>query len=100
MEYVEQRDGGYYLAGSRVGLDAIVYRFNEGASPEGLLRSFPSVGSLEKIYGAITFYLSHKSEVDAYLRTQEQRLRDVPVQPGSEALVAKLKRAKHELVSR
>jgi uncharacterized protein (DUF433 family) len=100
MEYVEQRDGGYYLAGSRIGLDAIVYRFNEGASPESLLRSFPAAGSLEKIYGAITFYLSNKDTVDAYLREQERRLRDLPIQPGSEALVAKLKRAKHEVVSR
>jgi uncharacterized protein (DUF433 family) len=95
-EYVEQRDGGYYLADSRIGLDAIVYRFNEGTSPESLLQSFPSVGSLEKIYGAITYYLSHKETIDAYLREEAERVRNMPIQPGSEALVEKLRRAKEE----
>jgi uncharacterized protein (DUF433 family) len=99
-EYVEQRDGGYYLADSRIGLDSIVYRFREGASPESLLRSFPAAGSLDKIYGAFTYYLSHKEVVDAYLREQEQRVREMPIQPGSEALVEKLKRAKQEMVPR
>jgi hypothetical protein len=32
-DYVEQRDGGDWLKGSRVSLDSIVYEFNEGALP-------------------------------------------------------------------
>jgi uncharacterized protein (DUF433 family) len=98
-DYVEQREGGYYLADSRIGLDSIVARFKEGASAESIFRSFPAAGSLEKIYGAITFYLSNKEAVDAYLCRQETLVREMPVQQGSEALVEKLKRAKHEAVS-
>jgi len=30
-EYVEERDGGYYLAGTRISLDSIVQCFNEGS---------------------------------------------------------------------
>ena len=33
-EYVEKRDGGYYIAGSRVSLDSVVYEFLNGSSPE------------------------------------------------------------------
>ena len=33
-DYVEQRDGGYYVAGARVSLDSIVYAFRGGESPE------------------------------------------------------------------
>jgi uncharacterized protein (DUF433 family) len=64
--YVEIRDGGYYVAGSRVSLDSIVYEFREGASPESIQQNFPTL-TLEQIYGAIAFYLGHQSAVDAYL---------------------------------
>jgi len=30
------------------------------------------IGSLERVYGAITYYLAHKAEVDAHLERQEQ----------------------------
>jgi len=70
-EYVEQRDGGYWIAGTRVSLDSVVYAFLRGASPESIAQSLPSL-SLEEVYGAITFYLSHQKEVDANL-TQSNR---------------------------
>lgn len=64
--YVEQRDGAYWIAGTRVSLDSIVYAFHEGQTPESIAQSFPSV-SLEKIYGAIAFYLAHREQIDHYL---------------------------------
>jgi uncharacterized protein (DUF433 family) len=69
-EYVEQRDGGYWIAGSRVSLDSIVYAFLRGASPESIAHSFPLI-TLEDVYGAIAFYLAHLAEIDAYLRQGE-----------------------------
>jgi uncharacterized protein (DUF433 family) len=69
--YVEQRDGGYYVAGGRVSLDSLVYAFRRGASPETIRRSFP-VLTLEQVYGAITFYLAHEQEIDAYLEEVER----------------------------
>lgn len=53
--YVEVREGGYYLSGTRVGLDTIVHEFQAGKSPEAILQSYPAIGSLAKVYGAITF---------------------------------------------
>jgi uncharacterized protein (DUF433 family) len=71
-DYVEERDGGYYIAGTRVSLDSIVHAFQDGESPEGILRSFPMAGPLVRIYGAITFYLENKEKVEEYLRVQDQ----------------------------
>ena len=53
-EYVEKRSGGYYLVGSRVSLESVIYEFLDGASPEAIVDNFPTL-SLEQVYGAITF---------------------------------------------
>jgi uncharacterized protein (DUF433 family) len=69
-EYVEQRDGGYWITGKRISLASVVYAFKDGAAPESILRSFPLL-SLEEIYGAIAFYLSNQKDIDAYLSARE-----------------------------
>jgi uncharacterized protein (DUF433 family) len=65
-EYIEEREGGFYVAGSRVSLASIICAFRDGASPETIRRNFPSL-SLAQVYGAIAFYLSHPRESEAYL---------------------------------
>jgi len=50
------RNGGYYVAGSRVSLASIIYEYREGAAPETIRQNFPTL-SLEQIHGAIAFYL-------------------------------------------
>ena len=69
--YVENRNGGYYVSGTRVSLDSIVYAFRRGASPETIKGSFPTL-TLEQVYGAIAFYLSRQPEIDEYLRKSEE----------------------------
>lgn len=65
--YVEERDGGYWVKGEPVSLDSVVYRFLEGLSPESIMTDcFPAL-TLEEVYGAITYYLAHRAEVDARL---------------------------------
>ena len=68
--YVEQRDGGYWITGTRISLDSIVYAFKRGAAPESIQRAFPLL-TLEEIYGAITFYLAHAQKIDTYLAQAE-----------------------------
>jgi uncharacterized protein (DUF433 family) len=68
--YVEQRDGGYWITGTRISLDSIVYAFKRGAAPESIQRAFPLL-TLEEIYGAITFYLAHAQEIDTSLAQAE-----------------------------
>jgi uncharacterized protein (DUF433 family) len=64
------RDGGYWVAGSRVSLDSIVYAFHQGQTAESIAQSFPAL-SLEKVYGAIAFYLANRDAVDVYLVNAE-----------------------------
>lgn len=65
-EYVERRDQGYWISQTRVSLDSIVYAFLSGQTAESIAQSFP-VLRLEQVYGAITYYLAHRSEIDRYL---------------------------------
>lgn len=65
-QYVDQRDEGYWVTGTRVSLDSIVYAFLSGQSAESIAQSFP-VLTLEQVYGAIAFYLANRSRVDQYL---------------------------------
>jgi uncharacterized protein (DUF433 family) len=65
-EYVEERSGAYYIAGSRVSLASLIFSFRDGASPETIRQNFPSL-SLAQVYGAIAFYLSHPGESESYL---------------------------------
>ena len=75
-EYVEQRDGAYRIAGTRVSLDSVVYAFRRGASPESIQRSYPLL-TLEQIYGAIAFYLAHAGEVDRHLSAGEEEFEEM-----------------------
>ena len=70
-EYVESTDHGYWISGTRVSLDSIVYAFLNGQTAETIAQSFPSL-SLEQVYGAITYYLAHRAEIDQYLRKSEE----------------------------
>ncbi|MGA3024141.1 MAG: DUF433 domain-containing protein [Bryobacteraceae bacterium] len=77
IDYVEQREGGYYIAGSRVSLESVVYAFLRGDSAEAIAESFPSL-TLEQVYGALACYLAQRNEIDAYLdagRVEFERLR-------------------------
>ena len=66
--YVEFRDKGYWVTDTRVSLDSIVYAFLDGQTPESIAQSFPIL-TLEKIDGAIAFYLANRAKIEAYLET-------------------------------
>jgi uncharacterized protein (DUF433 family) len=70
-DFVERRDDGFYLVGSRVPLAVVVREFRNGQSPEAIRWAFPTL-SLEQVYGAITFYLGHKDEVDNDIAARER----------------------------
>lgn len=63
-------DGAIRITGSRVSLDSIAYHFKLGATAEQIAHKFPSL-QLADIYAAITYYLTHREEVEEYLRQQE-----------------------------
>jgi uncharacterized protein (DUF433 family) len=73
MSPVDQRDGGYYVAGSRVSLDSVVYAYRRGESAEDVVDSFPSL-DLNRVNGAFEFYLANRDLVDGYLREQQRKV--------------------------
>src|SRR5258706_194914 len=98
-EYVEEREGGYFLVGARVSLDSVVYSFLRGESPEGIVDSFPAL-TLEQVFGALSFYLANRDSVDHYLSEGKQEflvLREQSRQanPALHARLADARRAMH-----
>ena len=65
-EYVEMRNGGYYVAGSRVSLPSIIHEYRDGAVTETIRQNFPTL-SLEQIHLAIVFDLGHQHEAETHL---------------------------------
>jgi uncharacterized protein (DUF433 family) len=76
-DYVEVHNGGYYVAGTRIGLDVLTYDFRRGRSAEAIFEAYPSIGSLAKVYGVITFILEHPDEIAAYLKDQERTFEEI-----------------------
>lgn len=97
-EYIQERDGNYYIAGTRISLDSIVHAFRRGDSPETICQNF-EVLRLEEVYGAIAHYLANQAEIDAYLIRQDAKWargrRDA--QPISSDLRERLTHARDEL---
>src|SRR4029077_6422597 len=94
-EYIEQSNGGYYVAGTRISLDSVVYGFNEGQSPEAIQEDFPLL-KRSQIYGATAFYLDHQAEIDKYLEETEREFETsgIPMAQANPALWEKIQRAR------
>jgi len=71
-DYIEKRETGYYVIGSRIPLDTIVIAFLNGESAEGIVESFPAL-TLEQVYGGIAFYLANRAIVDKYIEEGERK---------------------------
>ncbi|WP_119279732.1 DUF433 domain-containing protein [Calidithermus roseus] len=91
---VTEPSGDVRVEGTRIFLEQIVRAFNEGKTPEEIHYSYPSL-DLADIYSILTYYLRHRSEVDAYVSRQTAKAEAVermtlPLRPT--ALDARIKR--------
>jgi uncharacterized protein (DUF433 family) len=99
-EYVEKRNTGLFVVGTRVALESVVYEFEDGASPESILLAYPGLNSLENVYGAITYYLANRNEVGTYLQATDQLWESMRSrQQFPEPLRQRLERAKKDVIS-
>ena len=97
-EYVEQRDGGFYITGSRISLGSVAHAFLRGESPEDTAESFPAI-SLEQVFGAVAFYLANREMLDRYFqeeKTEFARLRE-QARRNNPALYARLESARRTM---
>lgn len=65
-------DGVIRVGGTRVMLDTIVYAFQDGATTEEIVQQYPAL-NIRDAYLAIGYYLSHRTEIDDYLREAERQ---------------------------
>ena len=73
------------IKGTRIGIETVVYAFQDGLSPEEIVQEYPPL-SLEQVYTTIAYYLRNRSEIDEYIarlekwaeERQRERERDVP----------------------
>ncbi len=99
-EVVERRHGSFYLIESRVPLAHLVREFQLGESPEAIRSHYPSL-SLEQVYGAITFYLGSKAEVEHDILEREREEDEFDkAHPFPPHLKEKLEQARQELLAR
>jgi uncharacterized protein (DUF433 family) len=71
-DFLTRDDLGHIrLTGHRIGLQDVVFYYNEGYSPEAMVCHFPTL-SLALVHKVIAFYLENLTEIDAYVRKAEQ----------------------------
>jgi uncharacterized protein (DUF433 family) len=72
-DYIEKREGGFWIIEKRVALDTIAYAYMSGYSAESIREALPAL-TLEEVHGALAFYLANLPEVEATLVEDEKDL--------------------------
>ena len=99
--YIEERDGGLYVAGTRVSLDSVVICFQQGASPKKIVQSFPAL-KRSQVYGAIAYYQENEKAIGEYIAEGERELdrSRVPLSQTNPELFARLETARRHMGSK
>ena len=99
-DYIERRETGFYLVGSRVPIDRIVWEYRNGEDPEAIQSHYPTL-SLDQVTGTIAFYLSHKEVVEQVM--EERRCAEdayVASHPPPPDIKEKFERMRRQMASR
>jgi uncharacterized protein (DUF433 family) len=67
----QEEDGAIRIGKTRVLLELVIQAHLEGLNPPEIVNRYPSL-QLADVYAVVTFYLRHKDEVEAYLRSCEE----------------------------
>lgn len=99
--YIEERNGGLYAAGTGVSLDSIVIRFQQGASPQKIVQSFPTL-KLSQVYGVIAYYLENETTIRDYVAEGERELERaaLPLSQTNPGLFARMDAARRQTGSK
>ena len=99
-DFIERRKTGFYIVGSRVPIDRIVWEYRNGEDSDGIQSHYPTL-SLDQVKGAIAFYLSHKDEVEQVIEDRK-RAEDAynTENPTSPEIREKFERMRRQVTSR
>ena len=67
----EDSGGALRIGESRVLLELVIRAFEDGATPEGIVKRYSSL-VLSDVYAVIAYYLRHRDEIDAYLLQRQE----------------------------
>jgi uncharacterized protein (DUF433 family) len=89
-------NGVYRVTGTRIPLERIVECYQEGLTPEDIVRDFDTL-RLSDVYAVLSYYLDHKNAVEEYMREQDEEAEALrrmieanqPQRPGREELLAR-----------
>ena len=94
VPFYVMENGAARINGSRVALEGVIIMYNQGHSAEEIHESLPTAG-LAEIHGAISYYLRHPAEVNAYLgeieRKSEELRRKAESDPRYQETIARIK---------
>jgi uncharacterized protein (DUF433 family) len=95
--YVEERFGSLYVAGTGVSLDSVAINFRQGASPERIVQSFPTL-KLWQVYGVVAYYLENEETIQGYLAeaARESQRSIPPLSETNPELFARLQAAREK----
>jgi uncharacterized protein (DUF433 family) len=96
-QYIEKRENVYFIAGTRVSLDSVVLAFLDGLSPETIVTECFPVLKLEQVYGAITYYLGHRNDINAYLKQAEAEFDSLRLNTNEPAFTQKMAKARRQI---
>lgn len=86
VEHVEEREGEYYVARTRVPVGVVVAAWKRNPTPEDILDQFSSL-SLADVYGVVSYYLDHRAEMDTHFAKladeyERERLQEQAADPA------------------
>ncbi len=79
------------VSGTRVTLDTILAFYQQGYSPEQIAEGFDTV-PLADVHAVISYYLTHRAEMDAYLVDREREREDIKLESARKSPPGDLRR--------
>jgi uncharacterized protein (DUF433 family) len=71
-EFLEARDGCYYVIGTRISLESVAYATRRGRTAAEIRVSFPALASERDLEGVMAYVRNHPQAIDAYLAESER----------------------------
>jgi uncharacterized protein (DUF433 family) len=75
----EDNYGAWFVGDTRVGLDVVIANYRRGLNAEQIVEELPTL-ELGDVYSILAYYIHNKAEVDAQLKSQERRAKEVQQQ--------------------
>jgi uncharacterized protein (DUF433 family) len=83
--------GKPHIAGHRVKVQhVVIWHERLGQSPEEIVATYPTL-SLAEVHAALAYYFSHRAEIDAEIRADEEFVAELRAGAGPSPLEQKLK---------